>query len=235
MAATDSAMAGPGGTANAGSGDGGAKMTSGWASPTTLGLLVFGGMTILFGLMFLPGPWGNPFAGSYANTPGQGYIFLGGSAFLAYATAAILAIVGLIALFEGHHFWGTAFVGYAGFWASWGYASHHAGFLGFGVAWAAFFFVWTLFTLTFLLGSLKQGWGVFVGFLVLFIGMALLTALYWQLGAQTNLAGATAWSKISAGQKWATGGVLILTGFLWWYGGTAQIVHKVYGKKYLPM
>ena len=198
---SDSSSGGPGG-----------KMTTGWASPAILGLLVFGLTLMLVGLWNLPKPYGNGFGVSEI-------------AFAAYAAAGLLAFVGVILLFEGRLFWGSAFLGYGTFFATWGYALHHAGFVsGYGIA--GFLFLWMMFTLTFLVSSIKHGWATLIAFLFLFVGIILLLVVAWQTGAGNT---------ISSGEHWAVGGELIATGLIWWYGGTAQLTNHSFAKKFLPV
>ena len=197
-------------------------MTSGWANPSILGWLVFGIMTIFFGLLLLPGPYSSGltvFSGS-----AHGLVFSAfGIGTMAYGVAVLLALVGLISLFQGHTFWGSVFLGYGAFWGLFGFSSHHGGFAGYGMAAVAF--LWLLFTFTFFLSSMKHGWGTFFAFLFLLVAFAVLTVAFWQIGAGT---------KISSSESWAFGGELIVTGFLWWYGGTAALTNHTYGKKILP-
>lgn len=213
MPASDSAMGTPSMGMDSSSGAPGGKTMGGWASPTILGLLVFGLMTVLLGLWALPKPYGNGFI-----------LDLSGITIAAYAVAGLLTLTGVIALLEGHLYWGSAFLGYAAFWGSWGYAFHHLGFFsGYGLA--GFYFIWLMFTLTFLISSIKHGWGTFVAFLFLFVGFILLTILAWQTGAAQS---------ISSSEHWTFGGELILTGLIWWYGGTAGLTNHTFGKKFLP-
>jgi len=217
MPATESAMGTPGMGPDSSSGGPGGKMMSGWASPSILGLLVFGLMTMLLGLYSLPKPYGTGFG-----------LDLGGLTIAAYAVAGLLLIIGVITLAQNHLYWGTAFLGYAAFWGSWGYMFHHLlapGTLASGYGVAGIMFIWLLFTLTYLISSIRHGWGTVFAFLLLFVGFILLTLLYWQLGAH---------STIATSEHWVIGGELILTGLVWWYGGTAGLTNHTFGKKVLP-
>ncbi|HTT16109.1 MAG TPA: GPR1/FUN34/YaaH family transporter [Thermoplasmata archaeon] len=215
MPATDSAMASPMGSSESGTSAAmGQKWTSGWATPGILGTLIFGMITILTGLWILPHPYGDGFKADVT-----------GIAFMGYAAAALLLFVGVVAFLEGHQFWGTAFLGYAGFWGAWSYALHHFGWFGSGYGAAGFAFIWMLFTLTFLVSSLKHGWGAVFAFLLLWVAFVLLIIAFWQTGAGTH---------ISNNEYWAIGGEWVFTGLVWWYGGLAQLTNHTYGKKILP-
>jgi succinate-acetate transporter protein len=187
----------------------GAKTTNGWASPAILGFLAFGMTIILFGLSKLPKPYGNGFVG-FAGVPATEAV-LGG---------AVLGLVGLITLWKGHLYWGSAFLGYAAFWIT----LTESGTFGYGSA--GFAFIWLLFTLTFLLSSFKHGWGTFFFLLFLFVGFILLLIEFWQMGAGT---------KISSGEMWAVGGEWIFTGLIAWYAGTADLTNHTYNKRVLPI
>jgi uncharacterized protein len=212
MPATDSAMGPPMGS-DSSSGAPGGGMANKMASPAILGLLAFGMTAILFGLSQLPKPYGNGFVG-FAGVQDTELI-LGG---------LVLILVGLIALWRGHLFWGTAFFGYGAFWASWAAVTT----LTPGYATAAVAFIWLMFTLTFLISSFKHGWVTFFFLLFLFIGFILLVIEFWQWGS----GGLT--TKISSGESWAIGAIWIIAGFIAWYNGTAQLTEHTYGKKILP-
>ena len=207
---SDSSSGGPGG-----------KLTSGWASPSILGLLAFGLMTILLGLLALPSPYSSGFG---ATPHGISTSFVAVTQ-MALAVGGLLVIIGVISLIEGHLYWGSAFLGYGIFWGSWGWATHHLGF-GSGYGEAAFMFLWLMFTLTFLVSSIKHGWATLIAFLFLFVGIILLLVVAWQTGAGNT---------ISSGEHWAVGGELIATGLIWWYGGTAQLTNHSFAKKFLPV
>jgi succinate-acetate transporter protein len=197
------------------SGAPGVKTTNEWASPAILGMLAFGLTIILFGLSRLPHPYGTNFTG-FAGIPDTELV-LGG---------LILIIAGLIGLRTGHLYWGSAFLGYSAFWLSFGIL----GTGGEGFATAGFFFIWMLFTLTFLISSMKHGWVTFFFFLLLFVGVVLMLVEFWQAGALV-VPGNT---KISAGEMWAIGGEWILTGLVAWYSGTASLTNHTYNRKLLP-
>jgi uncharacterized protein len=198
------------------SGAPGGKMTSDWASPAIIGLLAFGMTIILFGLANLPKPYGNGFVG-FAGIPATETL-LGG---------LILVLAGIIGLLKGHTYWGSAFLGYGAFWlsaASGAVTLTGVGAHGYGGA--GFMFIWLLFTLTFLISSMKHGWGTFFFLLFLFVGFALLIVEFWQTGAA---------NKISSGEMWAVGGEWIFTGVIAWYAGTADLTNHTYGRKVLPI
>jgi len=190
-----------------------------WASPAVLGLMGFGLTTMMAGLSNLPSPYGNGFTGNWA-------IF--GLAIAFGGVAQIIA--GIIGLRKGNLFAGTAFVGYGAFWLSFTMiASTIPAGLVFFYGLSAFAFLWMMFTLTFLINSMKHGWGMFFLFLFLFVSFALLVAKYWQLAS--NKVGYV----LPSGEAWAVGGLLILTGLTAWYVATADLTNWNYGRKVLPV
>ena len=234
MPATDSAMGPPPGSGSmSGAPDTKANETHG---PAILGLLAFGMMSILFGLSQLPGPYGSGFD---AKTPVGFYtIWTPGAtvtASMGLLGGLVLVLVGLIILFRGWGtYWGVAFFGYGAFWAIWAGVSpvvnNHI-LYGFGTA--GFAFVWLMFTLTFLLSSMKHGWMTFLFFLVLTLSYILLVVEFWQWGAWAN--GHPPSATIIPGTELAAiGGFWILSGFLAWYLGTARLTEMNYGRKLLP-
>jgi len=203
-------MGTPSGGMESSSGVPGSKSTNGWASPSIIGLLAFGMTTILFGLSYLPTPYSKGFL-TYGGVPSTELV-LGG---------LVLIIAGIIALSNNHLYWGSAFLGWGGFWASWSIVG--GGAHAYGAAGLAF--VWMLFTLTFLISSFKHGWVTFFLFLFLLVGFILLVVEFWQGGAGNS---------ISTGEMWAVGGIWIFTGLIAWYLGTAQLTNHTYGRKALP-
>ena len=192
-----------------------------WATPAVLGLMGFGLTTIMAGLSNLPTPYVNGFANNW-TVFGMAIIF-GGFAQL---------IAGVIGLRKGNLFAGTAFAGYGAFWiaytlmlTTYGGLSGLPGNLAAYYGVAAFAFVWMMFTLTFLINSMKHGWGIFFVFLFLFVSFILLVVKFWQLGASDT---------ISNGENWAVGGMIILTGLTAWYVATAVLTNWNYGRKVLP-
>jgi uncharacterized protein len=194
-----------------------------WANPWPIGMLGFALTIILAGLANLPKPYSNGFLNGLGNT------------WSVYSTALIfggvvLILVGIIGLRKGHIFGGSTFLGYGAFWIAY---AELLGSLGGGpigavkyYAIAAFAFVWMLFTLTFLINSLKHGWGVFFFFLVLFLSYILLVVQYSELGGGHT---------ISSGESWATGGLMIVTGVVAWLVATAELTNENYGRKIIPI
>jgi uncharacterized protein len=216
MPATDAAMGPPMGSGSS-SGGMGSKMTSGWASPAILGLLVFGMITMLLGLLLLPKPYGN------------GYEAIAGGIFtFGWWIGIALGLIGLMSYLQGHQYWATAFLGYGIFWVAWSYANVTGGYLNSGFGVAGLMFIWLMFTAALLISSFKHGWGTFFSFLFLAIGFILLIVGFWQMGPTLLI------TKISAGERWAIGGELIFTGLVWWYNGTAQLTEHTYGRRLLP-
>ncbi|MGP8077308.1 MAG: acetate uptake transporter [Thermoplasmata archaeon] len=198
-----------------------------WATPAVIGLMGFGLTTMLAGLSNLPAPYVNGF-----GTGAQGNWGVFGMAMVFGGLVQLIA--GIIGLRKGNLFAGSAFVGYGAFWIAFTsmltiYApssllnplANHVGFY----AIAAFAFVWMMFTLTFLINSMKHGWGIFFVFLFLFLAFILLVVKFWQLGAGDT---------ISTGENWAVGGIIILTGLTAWYVATAVLTNWNYGRKVLP-
>lgn len=194
-----------------------------WATPAVIGLMGFGLTTILAGLSNLPKPYVNGFAANWVVF-GMAMAFGG----------LVQLIAGVIGLRKGNLFAGSAFVGYGAFWiaftlmlnSSWtpGALLTPANPVGFyGIA--AFAFVWFMFTLTFLINSMKHGWGIFFVFLFLTIAFLLLTAQFWQLGGGHTL---------SKGFSWAVGSEIVLTGLTAWWVATADLTNWNYGRKVLP-
>ena len=149
---------------------------------------------------------------------------IGGTPVLALAliwggTAQFFA--GFVALKKGNIFAGTAFTGYGSFWIALFLMLFVVGGVS-GNDLLAFWFVWTLFTFTFLINSWKHGPGIFVVFLLLFIAFLFLDAV-----AATN---ATATSTLTT----VTGYEIFLDGLVAWYVATGIEVEAHYGKKILP-
>ena len=192
-----------------------------WASPTVIGLMGFGLTTMLAGLSDLPAPYVNGFGS------GSNWVVFG----MAIAFGGIAQLVaGFIALRKGNMFAGSAFVGYGGFWLAFMFLLTTFTGLGPGLPLAAygiagFTFVWMMFTLSFLINSMKHGWGIFFVFLFLFVAFILLTVQFWQIGGGHT---------VSKGEYWATGGEIILTGLTAWYVATADLTNWNYGRKVLP-
>lgn len=145
---------------------------------------------------------------------------IGGSPVLALAliwggTAQFLA--GFVALRKGNIFAGSAFTGYGSFWIALFLMLFVVGGVS-GNDMLAFWFVWTLFTFTFLINSWKHGPGIFVVFLLLFVAYCLLDAIaYGMTSIQT-----------------AAGYEIFLDGLVAWYVATGIEVEAHYGKKILP-
>lgn len=206
-----------------------------WASSAVVGLMGFGTTTMVAGLTNLPTPYSQGFGGNWV-VYGMA-IFFGGLAQL---------IAGVIALRKGNLFAGSAFMGYGAFWlAYWQLAGSLNAALGsatpgpaalYGVA--GFAFIWMLFTFSFMINSIKHGWGITFVFVFLFISFALLVAKYWSLAA--NLGGCTDATDLcgpfafNAAANWIVGGIIIFTGFVAWYVATAQLTEWNYGRKVLP-
>lgn len=180
-----------------------------WASTGTLGLMGFGLTTVLAGLSV--GKWIG------ADALFSMALFFGGVAQI---------IAGIIALRKGNMFAGTAFTSFGLFW--WAFVWVNTVYTTDGNAYdgAAFFFVWMLFTLTFLVCSWKHGIGVFLVFLTLWIAFILLTIDAWDGGAGHAL---------STGALQGIGGEIVLVGLLAWLTATADLMNWNFGRRVVPI
>ncbi len=191
-----------------------------WATPAVVALFGFGAATLLFGLSQLPPPYCTGFYTGASCGGGSSIVFS-----VAFFFGGIAqAVAGLIALRKGNLFGGSAFATYGAFWVIFSTLNYSGGAGGYGLA--AFAFIFLLISLSFLINSMKHGWGIFVVFLLLFVEFILLTVLWWQLGAGNS---------ISSGEHWAIGGEIILTGIAMWYVATADLTNWNHGRKLLPV
>jgi len=194
-----------------------------WASPAVIGLMGFGLTTIIAGISNLPKP--------YVNGFGANWVVFGMAIFFG---GLVQLIAGAIGLRKGNLFAGSAFMGYGAFWLAFFFmltfsAAAYSGLPANTASWygiSAFAFVWTLFTLTFLINSMKHGWGIFFVFLFLFISFILLTVKFWMFGAS---------DVVSTAQNWVTGGMIILTGLTAWLVATADLTNWNYGRRVIPV
>ena len=173
-----------------------------WANPAVIGLMGFGMTTMVTGLSNV----------TSLNINGSPVLAL---ALIWGGTAQFLA--GFIALKKGNIFAGSAFTGYGSFWI----AVFVMQFVVGGVAGndlLVFWFVWTLFTFTFLINSWKHGPGLFVIFLLLFIAFILLCIV------------ADGYTSIQSAAGWE----IFLDGLVAWYVATGIEVEAHYGRKILP-
>lgn len=205
------------------------KMGDGMVGPAVLGFLAFGLMSLLFGLSQLPGPYSNGFNVEF--NVGLGLWATGATVTLTMTILGglVLLLIGIIVFLKsGHPFWGSAFFGYGAFWLAWstisGTTVNHT-LYGYGTA--GFLILWVLFTLTYLISSLKHGWTTFFFFLVVLISFILLVVEAWQWGSKPT-------SPIAGYELGVIGGFWILSGIIGWYAGTARLAEHTYGKKILP-
>jgi uncharacterized protein len=180
-----------------------------WASSATLGLMGFGMTTVLAGLTV--GKWTG--AGATLSMA----LFFGGVAQI---------IAGIIALRKGNMFAGTAFASYGLFWWAFVWVNTTYATAATPYDYPAFFFVWMLFTLTFLICAWKHGIGVFLVFLTLWLAFVLLTINAWETAAG---------SPLSKGVLQGIGGEIILTGLLAWLTATADLANWNFGRKVIPI
>lgn len=204
--------------------------------PTILGLLAFGLTSILFGLSQLPGPFGSGFVTK--TIFGFNTVWLPATVVTGTMTTLggiVLILLGLIMLFKAWNpYWGVAFFGFGAFWVAWsGISSTLADHTVNGYGTAGFAFVWLLFSLTFLITSLKHGWTTFVFYLVLTLGFIMLVIEFWQYAAWSSKLPLSA-SIISGDELGVIAGLWILAGIIAWYAGTARLTELTYGRKVLP-
>jgi hypothetical protein len=174
-----------------------------WANPAVIGLMGFGMTTMVTGL---------------SNVAGLGIGFHSALS-LAFIWGGIAQfIAGIIAMKKGEIFAGSAFTGYGSFWIALYLFLYVVPGTPATNDLLAFWFVWTLFTFTFLIVSWKHGPGIFTVFLLLFIGFLLLDAIAAGVTGITTL----------------TGYEIFLDGLIAWYVATAIVVEAHFRKKILP-
>jgi len=197
------------------------------SSTTVLGWLAFGAAFIMAGLASLPTPYGNSFGTGYQFGT---YLLIGGGS--VYSLAVLfsglgLLLAGFISLWKGHQFQGSAFAVYGLFWISFATALTAAPM---AYSLSAFAFIFVLISLTFLISSMKHGWGTFFLFLLTTVAFILWLAEFWLVAPSGTKAG-----SLSSGMSWAVGGEFVLTGIVAWWGATAELANSTYGRKVLPM
>ncbi len=218
------------------SGPSGVRAMSDSDGATIIGMLAFGITAILFGLGQLPGPFGSGFVTK--TSIGLWTLWIpAGAVTVTMSTfgGVVLLLIGLIMLFRAWSpYHAVAFIGFGAFWIAWssvvGTVADHT-VNGYGTA--GFAFVWLLFSLTFLITSLKHGWGTFFFHLVLSLAFVMLTVEFWQYGAWASKAVPSA-GIISGDELGVIAGLWILAGVLAWYAGTARMAELTYGRKVFP-
>jgi hypothetical protein len=187
---------------------------AGWANPAAIGLLGFGLTTMVTGL---------------ANTGnlGVGLVPVLGLALVFGGMAQLIA--GFVALYKGEIFAGTAFVSYGAFWmavfAMNTYIPASSSLTGGNNGMLAFWGVWTLVTITFVINAPKHGLGVSATFFLLIIAFLLLDANAWMVAnghANANFAIAMGWE-------------IFATGLVAWLTATAVVTNANYGRRILPL
>ncbi len=174
-----------------------------WANPATLGLMGFALTTMATGLHNV-GYWG---AGP---TLAMALAFGGTAQFFA----------GAIAFRKGAMFPGTAFCSYGAFWWSLFFMLFVLPMGGVKIDAAqefGFFLMWTLFTLPFVIASIKHGKLLFILFVLLEIAFLMLDGV--TLGVLSAV---------------PTGWEIFITGLLAWYIGAADLVNHDFGREVLP-
>jgi succinate-acetate transporter protein len=185
-----------------------------WANPAVIGLLGFGLTTMVTGLLNT----GN--LGVTANPVLGLALVFGGAAQL---------IAGFVALRKGEIFAGSAFVSYGSFWMSL-FAMLTVLPAMFHVApspndMLAFWGVWTLVTITYVINAPKHGLGVTATFVLLTVAFLLLDLNAWMAsGGTTNL-------DFNKAMGWE----IFLTGFVAWLTATAALTNANYGRRLLPL
>jgi succinate-acetate transporter protein len=180
-----------------------------WANPAVIGLMGFGMTTMVTG---------------FTNVSNFG-ITLHSALSLAFIWGGLAQfIAGWVALKKGNIFAGSAFVGYGSFWIA---LFIFVGGIGIPITAGkndllAFWFVWTLFTFTFLINAWKHGPGIFAVFLLLFIAYVLLDVI-----SLPTLTVSTTFTTFA-------GYEIFVDGLLAWYVATAIEVEAHYGRKLLP-
>ncbi len=175
-----------------------------WANPAVVGLMGFGTTTMATGLHNV-GYW------SAGPTLALAIAFGGTAQFVA----------GVVDLRKGSIFGGSAFMSYGAFWWSLYallYVHPNAGLKAGAMDEFGFFFVWTLFTLSFCIAV--QGVGKY------------LAVLFWLLLlAFLLLDGVTLGFVPAALAGWE----IFIVGLIAWYIATATLANAVYGRKVLPL
>ena len=175
-----------------------------WANPAVVGLMGFGTTTMATGLHNV-GYW------SAGPTLALAIAFGGTAQFVA----------GVVDLRKGSIFGGSAFMSYGAFW--WAlyallYVHPNAGLKAGNMEQFGFFFVWTLFTLSFCIASFAVG--------------KYLSVLFWLLLVAFLLLDGVTLGIVSAP---VAGWEIFVVGLLAWYIATATLANAVYGRKVLPL
>ncbi len=176
-----------------------------WANPAVVGLMGFATTTMATGLHNV------------------GYWEAGPMLALAIAfggTAQFIA--GVVDLRKGSIFGGSAFMAYGAFW--WAifaiaYVLPKTGITVGPKDMLGFFLMWTLFTATFFVASIKVGKYLSVLFALLLLAYVLLDVM----------TGGGAISRPLVGWE------IFITGLVAWYIASATLVNTVYGRKVLPL
>jgi hypothetical protein len=185
-----------------------------WANPAVIGLMGFGVTTMVTGLL---------------NTGKLGLTFnpvLGLA--LVFGGAAQL-IAGFVALNKGEIFSGSAFVAYGAFWMAL-FAMLTILPTMFSKAPGvndvlAFWVMFTLITISFLINAPKHGLGVTATFVLLTVAFLLLDIQQWMLsGGTTN----TTYNIVM-------GWEIFLTGLVAWLTATAVLTNANYGRRLIPL
>ncbi|MGE5190180.1 MAG: acetate uptake transporter [Gemmatimonadota bacterium] len=174
-----------------------------WANPAVVGLMGFATTTMATGLHNV-GYWG---AGPVLALA----IAFGGTAQF---------IAGVVDLRKGSIFGGSAFMAYGAFWVSLfvlDYVLPKTGITATPKDLFGYFLMWTLFTLSFFVASIKVG-----NHLAVLFGILLLAFLMLD-GVTLGMIPAV-----------ITGWEIFITGLVAWYIASAILINSVYGRKVLP-
>ena len=175
-----------------------------WANPAVVGLMGFGLTTMATGLHNV-GFW------TAGPTLALAIAFGGTAQFIA----------GIVDLRKGSIFGGSAFMCYGAFWWSLFvllYVQPKTGIPAGHPEQFAFFFLWTLFTLSFCIAVLKVG--------------TYLAVLFWALLLAFLLLDGVTLGLVPAP---VAGWEIFAVGLIAWYIATATLVNAVYGRKFLPL
>ncbi len=178
--------------------------TEWWANPAVVGLMGFATTTMATGLHTV------------------GYWDAGPMLALAIAFGGTAQFVaGVIDLRKGSIFGGSAFMSYGAFWLAifaLAYVLPKTGVTVGSRDQLGFFLMWTLFTLSFFVASLKVG-----KYLAGLFGLLLLAYVLLDLMILGDV------------PQPVVGGEIFVTGLAAWYIATATLVNTVYGRKILPL
>jgi hypothetical protein len=185
-----------------------------WANPAVIGLMGFGATTMMTGLLNT-GKLGM----SFDPVLGLALIFGGMAQFIA----------GFVALNKGEIFSGSAFVAYGAFWMSLFFMLTYIPTIFSGTPKPndiqAYWVIWTLITVSFVINAPKHGLGVTATFILLTLAFLLLDVNQYMVSGGNG----------SANFQVAMGWEIFLTGLVAWLTATAVVTNANYGKRIIPL